>query len=207
MVLPKLIKLSCGTTTRKIKFPKCFDELVLQATKLFPDLRSLSKNNELTFFYVDEDKEIIAISNNDDFEVALENEPVPTRFYTGHDTNDVSKSIHQNEELKAQLTSRMEGNISFQQEHSIYEKEVSKIEDAPQSQFNSSQDFSILSHEDARIGADEFLRMQKERMAKNVPHLNIAQMQGKPEKPPMPAAPLVEEKKAPEEPGYHDVVM
>ena len=68
MVLPKFIKLSCGTTTRKIKFPKCFDKLVLHATKLFPNLLSLSKNNKLTFFYVYEDKEIIAISNNDDFE-------------------------------------------------------------------------------------------------------------------------------------------
>lgn len=67
----KFIKICCGKNTRKIKLPKCFDELVLESNRIFPELKSLSKNNELKFFYVDNENEIIEVGSKDEFEAAM----------------------------------------------------------------------------------------------------------------------------------------
>ena len=80
---PKFLKLCCGKNTRKIKYPRCFDELVLESIRIFPELKSLSKNNELIFFYIDDEKEIIQIASKEDFEIAMQSDPIPTRLYTG----------------------------------------------------------------------------------------------------------------------------
>ena len=72
----------------------------------------------------------------------------------------MSRSIHQNEELKAQLTSRM-GDLSFRQEES-------KIEEIP-IQSDRSQDFSILSMGDARVNPEELLRMQQGQRVPQIP--------------------------------------